>query len=237
MALTEKDKARFKRQIILKELGEEGQQKLADGKVLIIGAGGLGSPLCLYLAAAGVGTIGVIDADAVDVSNLQRQVIHATKDEGMPKVDSAKARMQSINPAVKVITYQEFFTPDNAPEIIKGYDFIIDATDNFKAKYLINDVCVAAQKPFSYAGALRFEGMTMTCLQGTKNIRDAFGDIPQPGDYFTSAQVGILGTTPGILGTIQATEAIKFLSGMGELLTDKLLSFDTLTMDFNVINL
>lgn len=237
MILTEEEQKRFNRHILLKEIGEAGQQKLLNSKVLIIGAGGLGSPLSLYLAAAGIGTIGIIDADTVDISNLQRQVMHTTPDEGKPKVESAAESMKAINPNINIITYHIFFTPDNAAEIVKPYDFIVDATDNFHSKFLINDVCVAAQKPYSYGGVVRFQGMTMTYIPGTSTLRDIFVCPPRPDETETSAQVGILGTIPGIIGTIQATEAIKYLTGIGELLTDKLLTLDALTMQFNTLSI
>ena len=158
MTMNEEQIERYSRHIILQGVGGEGQERLLNGKVLIIGAGGLGAPVALYLAAAGVGTIGIIDADVVDISNLQRQVIHFTPDIGRPKVDSAKEKMNQINPDVNVITYQEFFNQDNALDIIKDYDFIVDGTDSFPSKFLINDACVIGKKPFSHGGILRFDG-------------------------------------------------------------------------------
>ena len=158
MALTNEQIERYSRHIILKEVGAKGQKKLLNAKVLIIGAGGLGAPAAMYLAAAGVGTIGIADADEVDLSNLQRQIIHQTKDVGKPKVESAKETMEAMNPDVKVITYHEFITSENILDIIRDYDFIIDGTDNFPAKFLINDACVMAKKPFSHAGIIRFQG-------------------------------------------------------------------------------
>ena len=158
MAFTNEQLERYSRHIILKEIGVKGQKKLLDGKVLIIGAGGLGAPAALYLAAAGVGTIGIADADVVDLSNLQRQVIHSTPDIGKPKVESAKESMQAINPDVTVHTYQDYISSYNIADIIKDYDFILDGTDNFPAKFLINDACVMGEKPFSHAGIIRFQG-------------------------------------------------------------------------------
>ncbi|MDD7288607.1 MAG: HesA/MoeB/ThiF family protein, partial [Clostridiales bacterium] len=166
MAFTNEQLERYSRQIILKEIGVKGQKKLLNAKVLIIGAGGLGAPAAMYLAAAGVGTIGIADADVVDLSNLQRQIIHATPDLGKPKVESAKESMQAINPEVVVHTYHTFVAADNIADMVKDYDFIIDGTDNFPAKFLINDACVMAEKPFSHAGILRFGGQLMTYVPG-----------------------------------------------------------------------
>ena len=166
MAFTNEQLERYSRHIILKEVGAKGQKKLLNAKVLVIGAGGLGAPVAMYLAAAGVGTIGIADADVVDLSNLQRQIIHATADVGKPKVQSAKETMEAMNPDVKVITYHTFVTSENILDLIKDYDFIIDGTDNFPAKFLINDACVMAKKPFSHAGIIRFQGQLMTYVPG-----------------------------------------------------------------------
>ncbi|MBQ5336847.1 MAG: HesA/MoeB/ThiF family protein, partial [Oscillospiraceae bacterium] len=166
MAFTNEQIERYSRHIILKEVGAKGQKKLLNAKVMIIGAGGLGAPVAMYLAAAGVGTIGIADADEVDLSNLQRQIIHQTKDVGVPKVESARETMEAMNPDVKVNTYHEFITSENILDIIKDYDFVIDATDNFPAKFLINDACVMAKKPFSHAGIIRFQGQLMTYVPG-----------------------------------------------------------------------
>ena len=232
---TEDDLVRYSRHILLQDVGVEGQEKIRNGKVLVIGAGGLGAPVALYLAAAGVGTIGIVDGDVVDLSNLQRQVIHFTEDVGKPKVESAKEKIQRINPNVKVVTYQTFLMADNALDIIKDYDFIIDGTDNFPVKFLINDACVMANKPFSHGGILRFEGQTFTHLPGTACYRCLFGAPPPPGAVPTCSQAGVLGAIAGMLGTIQAAEALKFLTGIGQLLTDKLLTFNAKTMDFRKI--
>jgi len=224
---------RYSRHIILKEVGGKGQRKLLDGSVLIIGAGGLGSPAALYLAAAGVGTVGIADADVVAVSNLQRQVIHHTPDLGKPKVESARERMEAINPDVKVVTYKSWVRADNIAGIIEGYDFVIDGTDNFAAKFLINDACVLAGKPYSHGGILHFIGQTMTVLPGESPCyRCIFPNPPPPGAIPTCAQAGVLGVLPGTIGTIQATEAIKFLLGVGKLLTGRLLMYDAEGMDF-----
>ena len=174
MNLNEEQIERYSRHIILQGVGGEGQEKLLNGKVLIIGAGGLGAPVALYLAAAGVGHIGIIDADVVDISNLQRQVIHFTPDIGRPKVESAKEKMNLINPDVKVTTYYDLFTKDNALDLLKDYDFVIDGTDSFPSKFLINDACVIAKKPFSHGGILRFDGQTMTHVPGSASYRCVF---------------------------------------------------------------
>ncbi len=227
---------RYSRNILLKEIGIEGQDRICTGKVLIIGAGGLGSPIALYLAAAGIGTIGIADSDKVDLSNLQRQIIHSTPDIGIDKVESAKRKILTLNPEVEVRTYPCYIDDTNILDIIKDYDFIIDATDNFQTKYLINDACVIAGKPFSHGGIVHFEGQTMTHLPGTACFRCVFGDEPGDDDYVpTCADAGILGSVAGILGTIQATEALKYIAGTGNLLTDKLLIADTLSMTFTKV--
>ncbi|GHU99709.1 adenylyltransferase [Bacteroidia bacterium] len=236
MNLTDQQIERYSRHILLQDVGVEGQEKIAAGRVLVIGAGGLGAPALLYLAAAGVGTLGVIDGDVVDLSNLQRQVIHFTDDVGRAKVESARAKIAQINPDVKVITHQAFFTEDNALEIIKDYDFIVDGTDNFPVKFLINDACVMGGKPFSHGGILRFEGQTFTHLPGTACYRCMFGSPPPPNAVPTCSQAGVLGAIAGMLGTIQAAETLKFLTGVGELLTDRLLTFNAKSMNFKTVN-
>lgn len=231
----EEELERYSRHILLQDVGVEGQEKIKNGKVLIVGAGGLGAPVALYLAAAGVGTIGIVDGDVVDLSNLQRQVIHFTDDVGHPKVLSAKEKINRINPHVKVNTYQVFLTAANALDIIKDYDFVVDGTDNFPVKFLINDACVKAGKPFSHGGILRFEGQTFTHLPGTACYRCLFNAPPPAGSVPTCSQAGVLGAIAGMLGTIQAAEVLKFLTGTGELLTNKLLTFDAKKMNFRKI--
>lgn len=233
---TEEELLRYSRHILLKDVGVEGQEKIRNGKVLVVGAGGLGAPVALYLAAAGVGTIGIVDGDVVDLSNLQRQVIHFTGDVGHPKVESARDKMLAINPNVKVNTIREFLMADNALDIIKDYDFIVDGTDNFPVKFLINDACVMAGKPFSHGGILRFEGQTFTHLPGTACYRCLFKSPPPANAVPTCSQAGVLGAIAGMLGTIQAAETLKYLTGVGELLTNKLLTFNAKTMDFRKIN-
>lgn len=234
--LTEDQIQRYSRHIILKDVGGKGQRKLLDGKVLIIGAGGLGAPIALYLAAAGVGTIGIADADVVDVTNLQRQVIHFTPDVGKPKVESAAEKMRAINPDVTVNTYQEWIAAANIAEIIAGYDFVIDGTDNFAAKFLINDACVLGGKPYSHGGILQFDGQTITVEPRQSACYRCIFPTPPPKDAIpTCSQAGVIGVLPGVLGTIQATEAIKFLLGKGELLTGRLLTYNALRMRFREI--
>ena len=232
---TEEELQRYSRHILLQDVGVEGQEKIHSGKVLVVGAGGLGSPVALYLAAAGVGTIGIVDGDVVDLSNLQRQIIHFTPDVGRPKVESAKEKIEQLNPNVKVITHKEFLMADNALDIVKDYDFVVDATDNFPVKFLINDACVMAGKPFSHGGILRFEGQTFTHLPGTACYRCLFPAPPPANAVPTCSQAGVLGAIAGMLGTIQAAEVLKYLTGVGELLTDRLLSFNARTMNFRTI--
>ena len=235
---TEQQIERYSRHIILKEVGGKGQKKLLDGRVLIIGAGGLGAPIALYLAAAGVGTIGIADADCVDLSNLQRQVIHQTADVGKPKVISAKEKMEAINPDVKVVTYQQWVGADNILEMIRDYDFVIDGTDNFAAKFLINDACVMAGKPYSHGGILAFFGQTITVLPGESTCYRCVFPKPPPKDAIpTCSQAGVIGVLPGVLVTSQATEAVKFLLGKGELLASRLLTYDALEMRFREVSL
>lgn len=238
MAFTNEQLERYSRHIILKEVGVKGQKKLLGGSVLIIGAGGLGAPAAMYLAAAGVGKIGIADADVVDLSNLQRQVIHTTDDIGKPKVESAAETMKAINPDVEVVTYQEFISSYNIMDIIKDYDFVLDGTDNFPAKFLINDACVMAKKPFCHAGIIRFQGQLMTYVPGEGPCYRCVFKNPPPKDAVpTCKQAGVIGAMAGVIGCLQAMEAVKFFTGAGELLTGKLLTYNALTNDFRKINL
>ena len=232
---TEEQIQRYSRHILLQDVGVEGQEKIMNARVLVVGAGGLGAPVSLYLAAAGIGTIGIVDADVVDLSNLQRQVIHFTKDVGVPKVKSAEEKIKAINPDVKVETYYKFLDSSNALDIIKEYDFIVDGTDNFPVKFLINDACVMAGKPFSHGGILRFNGQTFTHLPGTACYRCIFKEPPPVGAVPTCSQAGVLGAIAGMLGTIQAAETLKYFTGIGELLTNRLLIFDAKTMQFRTV--
>lgn len=238
MAFTNKQLERYSRHIILQEVGVKGQKKLLNASVLIIGAGGLGAPAALYLAAAGVGTIGIVDADEVDLSNLQRQVIHTTNDVGKAKVKSAAETMEAINPDVTVKTYRTFVDSTNIMDLIKDYDFIIDGTDNFPAKFLINDACVMAGKPFSHAGIIRFKGQLMTYVPGEGPCYRCVFKNPPPKDAVpTCKQAGVIGAMGGVIGSLQAMEAIKYIIGKGELLTGKLLTYDALKMEFHTIKL
>jgi molybdopterin/thiamine biosynthesis adenylyltransferase len=223
---------------MLGQVGEAGQQKLLSSKVLIIGAGGLGSPAAVYLAAAGIGTIGIVDADKVELTNLQRQILHHTSDVGVEKVKSAQTKMKAINPDVTVKAYHEQVRAANIRKIIREYDFVIDATDNFPAKFLINDACFFESKPFSHAGVLRFDGQLMTILPGKSACyRCVFHSLPPADVARSSSHAGILGVLPGVIGTLQATEAIKYLLGIGCLLTDTLLTYNALTMEFRKVRL
>jgi molybdopterin/thiamine biosynthesis adenylyltransferase len=233
---TEQQIERYSRHIILKEVGGKGQKKFFDGKVMIIGAGGLGSPIALYLAAAGIGTIGIADADTVDLSNLQRQIAHHTADIGTAKVLSAKEKMVAMNPDIRVNTYETWVNAENIMEIIKEYDFVIDGTDNFAAKFLINDACVLAGKPYSHGGILQFDGQTMTVKPGESPCYRCIFPAPPPKDAIpTCSQAGVIGVLPGVIGTIQATEAVKYLLGKGDLLTGRLLTYNALRMKFREI--
>jgi adenylyltransferase/sulfurtransferase len=235
MALSEEQIERYSRQILLKEVGGAGQEKIRAGKVLIIGAGGLGSPVALYLAAAGVGTLGIVDFDKVDLTNLQRQIIHFSPDLGKPKVLSAEEKIKALNPEVAVRTYPLLLNAENIKEILLQYDFIVDGTDNFSAKFLINDACVMVKKPFSHGGILRFGGQTLTHLPGRACYRCIFRNPPPQNVVPTCSQAGILGAVAGMLGTIQAAETLKFFIGAGDLLVDRLLTFDALKMEYRAI--
>lgn len=235
---TEDQLERYSRHILLKDVGIEGQEKILDAKVFIIGAGGLGAPVALYLAAAGVGKIGIADFDTVDLSNLQRQVIHFTDDVGRLKVESAANKMRAINPDIEVVVYNEMVVAANIRQLIRGYDFVIDGTDNFAAKFLINDACIMENIPYSHGGILRFDGQTMTIKpRESACYRCVFGVPPPANAVPTCSQAGVLGAIAGMLGTMQAAECLKFITGAGELLTNKLLAFDAKTMSFRKVNL
>jgi len=238
VSLTEEQIERYSRHIILEQVGGAGQEKLLASKVLIIGAGGLGAPAGLYLAAAGVGTIGIVDGDNVDLSNLQRQIIHHTADVGVEKIRSAEAKMLAINPEVRVKTYKQWAKADNIREIVRDYDFVIDGTDNFAAKFLVNDACYFEKVPFSHAGILRFDGQLITVLPGETTCYRCIFDGPPPANAVPScSQAGVLGVLAGVIGCLQATEAIKCLLGLGDLLTGTLLTYDALSMDIRKVNL
>jgi len=231
--MNSEQKRRYNRHLILDGIGLEGQQKLLSARVLIVGAGGLGSPVALYLAAAGVGTLGIADGDSVSLTNLQRQVIHRTEDVSQPKVASAERAIKALNPDVQVVKYEEYLTENTIREVVKQYDFVIDGTDNFAIKYLINDACVMEGKPFCMGGINRYNGQLMTHIPGTACYRCMFPEPPAQEEVETCSMVGVLGSIAGICGTLQATEAIKYITGTGQLLTNALLTFDALSMQFN----
>ncbi|RMA97030.1 molybdopterin-synthase adenylyltransferase MoeB [Hydrogenothermus marinus] len=238
---TEEQIKRYSRHIILPEVGGKGQQKLLNSKVLVIGAGGLGSPSLYYLAAAGVGTIGVVDFDVVDFSNLQRQIVHDTSRVGMPKVESAKKTLEALNPDVKVVAYNEKIHKGNVLDIIKDYDIVLDGSDNFPTRFLVNDACFFLGKPLVSAAILRFEGQLTTFDYRNKEespcYRCLFPEPPPPGLVPSCQEAGLLGVVGGIMGTLQANEALKLILDIGEPLIGKLLTFDALTTEFNIVKL
>jgi adenylyltransferase/sulfurtransferase len=236
--LSQDEITRYSRHLILPEVGIKGQEKLKQAKVLIIGAGGLGSPLALYLTAAGVGTIGIVDFDIVDLTNLQRQVIHSTQNVGRPKLESTHDSLKAINPEVEIITYNEQLTSENALNIIKDYDIVADGTDNFPTRYLVNDACVLLGKPNVYASIFRFEGQA-SVFYGEKGpcYRCLYAEPPPPDLVPSCAEGGVLGVLPGIVGTIQATEVIKLILGIGDPLIGRLLLIDALDMNFRELKL
>ena len=235
---TEDQINRYSRHIILKEVGGIGQKKLLESKVFLVGAGGLGSPIAFYLAAAGVGTIGIADGDVVDHSNLQRQILHSTKDLNKSKALSAKETIEALNPDVKVITYQEHLTSKNIIDIIKDYDVVVDGSDNFPTRYLTNDACVLSNKPLSHGSIFRFEGQATTFIPGNGPCYRCLFESPPPAEFVPSCQeAGVLGVLAGVIGTIQATEVVKLILGQGELLNGKLMLYNSLSMDFRKVTL
>ncbi len=229
---------RYSRHFLLPEVGEEGQAKLLQAKVLMVGAGGLGSPSAYYLAAAGVGTLGIIDNDVVDLSNLQRQILHTNDRIGMPKTESAKLTIQALNPDVRVIPYQQKLTSQNIMEIIKDYDIIVDGCDNFPTRYLVNDACVLTKKPNVHGSIFQFEGQASVFYPGKGPCYRCLYPEPPPADMAPSCQeAGVLGVLPGLIGVIQALETIKLILGKGDTLVGRLLCFNTLTMEINTLKL
>ncbi len=227
---------RYSRHFLLEEVGEKGQEKLLASRVVVVGGGGLGSPVALYLAAAGVGTLGIADGDVVEISNLQRQIIHHTGSLGKPKPESAKETIALLNPDVRVVTYGTRFTPDNALALIGEYDVVVDATDNFPSRYLINDACIFARKPWVYGSVFQFEGQASVFFPGRGPCyRCLFPSPPPPGTVPSASQVGILGVVPGVIGTIQATEVIKLLLEKGEPAIGRLLLYDSLAMQLREV--
>jgi len=237
--MTRDDQIRYSRHMIMPEVGAEGQRRLNEARVLCIGAGGLGSPAALYLAAAGIGTLGLVDFDDVDLSNLQRQILHGTKDVGRKKLDSARDRLGDVNPSIKIETHECRLTSANAMQIVSNYDVVVDGSDNFPTRYLSNDVCVFAKKPNVYGSVFRFDGQTTVFAPhlGGPCYRCLFPEPPPPGSVPNCAQAGVLGVLPGIIGTIQANEAIKLILGVGESLIGRLLYVDALKMKFREFNL
>ncbi len=230
--------SRYSRHLILPEVGMEGQQKLKAARVLCIGAGGLGSPLALYLAAAGIGTLGLVDFDVVDASNLQRQIIHSTKDIGRSKLDSAEEKLVALNPGLNVIKHETMLSSANALEILKDYDIVADGTDNFPTRYLVNDACVLLRKPNVYGSIFRFEGQaSVFATREGPCYRCLYPEPPPPGMVPNCAEGGVLGILPGLVGVIQATEVIKLILGKGEPLIGRLLLVDALTMRFRELKL
>jgi adenylyltransferase/sulfurtransferase len=237
-ALSNDEILRYSRHLIIPEVGMEGQQKLKAAKVLLIGAGGLGAPLGLYLTAAGVGNIGMVDFDVVDFTNLQRQVIHSTADVGHKKLDSAAAKMQAINPHVKITKHEVALSSENALDILKDYDYVVDGTDNFPTRYLVNDACVLLKKPNIYGSIFRFEGQaTVFAYEGGPCYRCLYPEPPPPGLVPSCAEGGVLGILPGTIGLIQATETVKLILGIGEPLVGRLLLYDALGMQFRELKL
>ena len=238
LALTNEEVARYSRHLIMPEVGMEGQLTLKAARVLCIGAGGLGSPVLLYLAAAGVGTLGLVDFDEVDFSNLHRQIIHGTPDVGRSKLDSARSRLNALNPEVEVVTYEMALSSENALGLFGDYDLVIDGTDNFPTRYLVNDACVIQGKPNIYGSIFRFEGQAS--VFATKDgpcYRCLYPEPPPPGLVPSCAEGGVLGILPGVIGTLQATEAIKVILGVGEPLIGRFLIFDALKMRFRELKL
>src|ERR1700734_2991814 len=236
--LTNDELGRYSRHLILPEVGMEGQQRLKAAKVLCVGTGGLGSPLGLYLAAAGGGTLGVVDFDVVDTSNLQRQIIHSTNDVGRPKLDSAEEKLKALNPFMEIVKFNTMLLSENAMEIFKDFDIVADGTDNFQTRYLVNDACVLSGKPNVYGSIFRFEGQaSVFATEEGPCYRCLYPEPPPPGLVPSCAEGGVLGILPGMIGTIQATEVIKLILGKGEPLIGRLLLVDALTMRFRELKL
>ncbi len=234
-ALNPEQVARYSRHIIMPDVGSAGQRKLLASKVLIVGAGGLGSPVAVYLALAGVGTIGIVDFDIVDLSNLQRQILHQNKDVGVRKVVSARETLEAYNPDVNVVIHEEPIDSTNAMDIIPNYEIIVNGADNFPTRYLVNDASYLAGKPLVDGSILLFDGQASTYIPGQGCYRCVFPEPPPPGEVPSCAEAGVLGALPGIIGTIQATEVIKVILGKGEPLAGRMLLLDALAMDFRIV--
>ncbi|MGE5572698.1 MAG: HesA/MoeB/ThiF family protein [Bacteroidota bacterium] len=235
--LTDEERMRYSRQLVIPEIGEAGQEKLRAAKVLVVGAGGLGSPAAMYLAAAGVGTLGLVDSDVVDLSNLQRQILHGVNHLGLAKVESGKRALARLNPGVHVVPARVAVTPENVSGLIGPYDVVVDAVDNLETRYVVNDACVKAGKPLIEAGVLRFDGMVLTVLPGRGPCyRCVFPTLPPPGVVPSCREAGIIGAVPGVVGSIEALEAIKVILGLGQPLVGRLLLFDGLAMTWREVS-
>lgn len=236
-ALTEKQLERYKRNILLEGVGTEGQQKLLQAKILVAGSGGLGSPAAYYLAAAGIGNIGLLDGDRVDLSNLQRQILHSTADLGRQKTESARDKLIALNPDVKITAFGDWLGENNYRDLISSFDLVVDGMDNFPARYLINRACVEQRKPYIFGGVLGYTGQVMTIIPGCGPcLACVFRDVPPEGAPSCSS-IGVLGTVPGIIGAAEATEAVKVILGLGEPLVGRLMTYDALTMGFYEIEI
>lgn len=234
-SFTEEQTRRYSRHIILSQVGGKGQRRLLEASVLLVGAGGLGSPAAVYLAAAGIGKLGIVDFDVVDLSNLHRQILHHNNDLGTPKTVSATQAINDINPDVQVVQHPVQLTSENVMDIVAGYDIVVDGSDNFPTRYLVNDACVFSGKPNVHGSIFRFEGMATVFLPGRGCYRCLFPAPPPPGAVPSCQEAGVLGVLPGIIGLIQATETIKLILNIGEPLNGRLLTFDALNMEFREV--
>ena len=228
---------RYNRNILINGLGIRGQKALSQAKVLVVGAGGLGSPCLLYLASAGVGTLGIVEYDQVDLSNLQRQILYTEENIDHSKIEAAKEKLQALNSTIKINTYPIKLDQETSRILFKNYDFIVDCTDNFKTKYLINDACVEINKPFSFGSVISLQGQILTYIPGSASLRIIFGNPPSPEKQIKASKIGVLGSMAGLVGSIQATEVIKYFTGIGELLTNKLLLIDGKDFSFQVLKI
>lgn len=236
MQLSDDQIERYSRQIILPDVGGKGQEKLLKARILVIGAGGLGSPCALYLASAGIGKLGIVDSDKVELNNLQRQIVHSTRTVGMAKVESARERLLAINPDIEVVAHNMRVSSENIMDLIKDYDMVVDGSDNFPTRFLVNDACVLAKKPLSHGGIFRFDGQAITIMPGESACyRCLFPEPPPPGLVPSCQEAGILGAVAGVIGTIQANEVLKYVLGVGNLLTGKLLVFNALDSFFRQV--
>ena len=237
VTLSETQRDRYSRHIMLSEIGESGQKKLLEARVLVVGLGGLGSAVSYYLAAAGIGHLGIVDADVVEMSNLQRQILHSTASIGMPKTDSAERTLSSLNPGVEIVKYQERLTAKNAVEIIRGCDLVVDACDNLPSRYLINDTCQRENKPYIHGSIFQFEGRATVFFPGKGPCYSCLYPAPPPDDMLPGPQdIGLLGVLPGVIGVIEATEALKLILGIGRPLVGRLLVYDALNMEFQELD-